>query len=278
MNHRNSGHKIDWRDAWQHMRKERKRKVKVSFDKKFSKKAGEDFSKRIKSNAYEYGRKSTALLGNIITGESTVLEIGTGPGTVTIPLSKKVGKIVGIELSEKQICRLKNNLHEEHRDNVQIINNSWEQVINDNEPHTFDLVICSHFLWQVADLEKLLSAMEKASKGYCAIIQPCGRDDMVGKIFEKITDRPYAGQFDPDADYFPYVILRERGILVNVAAFHYTFERKLEEQIRYVANFIGRFLEIDSGVEQQIRYDLLEFSNNGCFKEENKAVVMWWQV
>lgn len=277
MNARNLKHHINWRDAWQEMRKERIGKPKVSYDNDFFNKTAEDFSKRIKLNDYEFGRKSTAILNEIVDGDCEILEIGTGPGTLTIPLSRIVNRVVGIEFSKIQINSLKTNLREANLTNVEIIDKNWEKITHDETMDVFDLVVCSHFLWQVEDIETFLYTMENASKGFCAVIQPCGRDEIVGEIFEKMGDHKYSGQFEPDADYFAYVILREWGRLVNSRYFRYTFERDLEEQIRYVAGFIGRFLEVNAAVEKKIRDYLLKRSDSGGYIEDNNAVVMWWK-
>lgn len=277
MHVRNLSHHLMWKETWKTMRNERMGKPNVTYDNAFFQKSSEDFSRRIKFNDYESGRKSTAILSDLVDGRSRVLEIGTGPGTLTIPLSKKVTRIVGIERSEKQIDYLKANLKEAGLDNVEIIHMNWEEVDHDEMTDAFDLVVCSHFLWQVEDLEKLLQTMENASKGFCALLQPCGRDEIVGSIFEKLGEQRYAGQFEPDADYFAYAILREWGRLVNVRYVHYTFERDLEEQIRYVAGFIGRFYEVNLDVSEMIRDFLIKKSGNGRYKEDNTASVMWWK-
>jgi hypothetical protein len=141
----------------------------------------------------------------------------------------------------------------------------------------FNLVVCSHFLWQTEDIERLLKRMEKASKKYCVIIQPCGRGERVKEVFEEICNQKYKGQFEPDADYFVYLILREWGRIINVRHFDYTFIRNLEEEIRYIASFIGRFIEVNQSVEEKIREYLLKKTENGKYREKKQAVVMWWE-
>ncbi len=274
---RNLKHHLSWENAWKEMRQERMGKPKVSYDDKFFKKSANDFSERIKLNDYEFGRKTTEMLDEIIDDNFEVLEIGTGPGTLTIPLAKKVKKITGIEFAERNIKNLKLNLKENNLSNVEIVNKKWEEIEDDKIKEKFDLVVCSHFLWQIKNIDELLRRMENASRSYCSIIQPCGRDEIVKEIFEKISNQKYTGQFEPDADYFAYVILREWGRLVSVGYFDYTFERNLEEQVRNVAGFIGRFYEVDTVLEKKIKDYLLEISEDGIYREENKAAVLWWQ-
>jgi len=140
--------------------------LKIRYDPKFRAKFADDYSEQAKYNNYEYEREVVEALSDVLDKDFEVLEIGAGPGTLTIPLAEKV----------------KN---------------------------------CSHFLWQVKDIEKHLMKMENSSN-YCAVIQPAGRDSMVKEMWTKITGRSYKGEFDPDADYFAYLILREWGRLVNV--------------------------------------------------------------
>ena len=204
---------INWQDTWNKMREERVGKPKVSYDDAFFKKSAQDFSQRVKSNDYEFGRKATQILKQILDHNSEVLEIGTGPGTLTIPLATMVKKIVGIEFSERNLAQLKANLKDNGLNNVEIVQENWENTNDDEIKDKFDLTVCSHFLWQIEDIEGLLKRMENASKKYCAIIQPCGRDEIVKEIFEVLCSQKYTGQFDPDADYFAYVILREWGRL-----------------------------------------------------------------
>lgn len=276
MKRRNLKYRINWRDTWNEMRKERMKKPQISYDTDFFKKTAQGFSMRIKSNDYEFGRKTTGILSEILADNFEVLEIGTGPGTLTIPLSKRVKSIVGIEFSKINAKNLKTNLEEDKLDNVEIVNKDWHEVDDDEIKGKFDLVVCSHFLWQVDDVERLLERMENASKKYCAVIQPCGRDEIVKEMFERLSNKKYTGQFEPDADYFAYVILREWGRLVNVRYLDYIHERNLEEEIRYMAGFIGKFVEIDKAVNEMMEKYLLEKKEEAMYREKSSAVVLWW--
>ena len=160
---------------------------------------------------------------------------------------------------------------------MEIVNKKCEEIKDDKIKEKFDLVVCSHFLWQIKNINELLRRIENASRRYCSIIQPCGRDELIKEVFEKISNQKYTGQFEPDADYFAYVILREWGRLVSVGYFDYTFERNLKEQVRNVAGFIGRFYEVDAVLEKRIKEYLLKVSEDGIYREENKAAVMWWK-
>ncbi len=93
--------------------------------------------------------------------------------------------------------------------------------------------------------------------------------------FEALCGERYTGQFEPDADYFGYTILREWSRLLDVRHFEYSFELDLDESIRYVAGFLGKFIEVDARVADKIKHLLADVGEPWVVR--NKAVVMWWE-
>jgi len=269
-------HYINVLDTWKAMRKERMMKAKIGCHHGCTKKPENSFYRLIKSNDYEYGRKAVEKLSGIIKSDFNVLEIGAGPGSLTIPLAKKVNKIDSVEFSEKAIEQLKANLQEENLQNVEIIHQNWSTIDDEEIRDKYDLVVCSHFLWQMPDIKTLLTRMENASRSICAIIQPAGRDELTKEVFTEISGIEYTGQFEPDADYFAYVILREWGRLVQVASYDYIYERNLQEEVNYIAPFIGRFIDVDHEIKDKIKNCLLRKGKIESYIEKNNAVVMWW--
>ena len=276
---RNLKYRINWRDAREAILRERICGPKLRFDPDITTKAASDFSKRIQEGEYEYGRKTAEIFSNFLNPSSEVLEIGPGPGTVTVPLSKRVKKITAVDLSLRNIAHLEENLREESCDNVEVIHTNWLRTDDEALRDRYDLVFCSHFLWMIPDLEEHLAKMENASRRYCAIVQPAGRGDLVKEVYSRITGREYGGEFEPDGDYFAYVILREWGRLLDVTHFSFTNTMTLEEKVRSTASFIGRFVEVDEGVAERIRDLILPHADeDGRFVETNNVVVMWWEV
>jgi len=266
---------LNWQEAWEEMRKQRMRPLKIVYEREFRAKFADDYSEQAKYNNYEYGRGAADALRGILDKNFEVLEIGAGPGTLTIPLAGKVKKIVCVESSEMAVKYLRKNMKESRVENVEIMNTNWLEVEDREIEDRFDLAVCSHFLWQVKDLENHLEKMENASRKYCAVIQPAGRDSRVKEMWTKITGEDYSGQFDPDADYFAYLILREWGRLVNVRVMNYSIERNFEQEVRYIASFIGKYVEVDTYTKKIIEQYV---SETGLRKEKRSAVVMWWRI
>ena len=74
-------------------------------------------------------------------------------------------------------------------------------------------------------------------------------------------------------DEMLYLILRQWGRLVNVRTMFYNVERDFDQEVRYIASFMGKLLEVDSQVKEKIgQYVALK----GLRLEMQSAVVMWW--
>lgn len=78
------------------MRKERMKPSKVTFDSEFDERVMHDQFQVLKSSNHEYGRKAAKALEVILKENHETLEIGLGPGTLTIPLAKNVKKVVAV--------------------------------------------------------------------------------------------------------------------------------------------------------------------------------------
>ena len=268
---------LDWREVWEEMQKQRMKPLKITFDPEFRDKFAEDYSEMAKYNNYEYGRNATEALSELLDDDFEVLEIGSGPGVLTIPLAEKVKKIVAVESSKTAVNYLRGNIKESQVENVEVMNENWLEIDDREIEGRFDFVVCSHFLWQVKDIEKHLKRMENASNKYCAIIQPAGRDILVKEMWTKITGEGYEGEFDPDGDYFVYFILRQLGRLVNVRIMEYTIEKTFEQEVRYIASFIGKYVEVDTHVKEVIEKYASDRLRD-LDMEKFSAVVMWWQL
>ncbi len=265
---------LNWKAIWEEKQKQRMKPLKITFDPEFRAKFADDYSEQAKYNNYEYGRKAVEALSEILDKDFEVLEIGAGPGTLTIPLAKKVKKVVAIESSETSVDYLRENMKESRVENVEIVNENWLEMDAREIKDKFEFAVCSHFLWQMKNLDTHLEMMEQASREYCAVIQSAGRDSIVKEMWTKITGESYMGEFEPDADYFAYLILRKWERMVNVRIMNYRIERNFEQEVRYIASFIGKYVDVDAYVKETIAQYI---SEKGLRKERHSAVVMWWK-
>lgn len=89
---------VDWVNFWAERLKNKKNK---DWDK-----AAPGFYKRTRKDDYQ-----DALFEKLILDENdTVLDVGCGEGSVTIPIAEKVRKVIGIDSSPKMLEYLKKEL------------------------------------------------------------------------------------------------------------------------------------------------------------------------
>jgi len=269
---------IDWKDVWREMRRARIRPMRITYDKDFEKHFLTDQFQVAQAKDFNYGRKVVEKLSDLLSSDFEVLEIGPGPGSLTIPLSKRVKRITAIEFSTEMANNLRQTLKKKQLNNVKVIEKDWMNLPESELKERYDLVVCSHFLWQVENLEAHLRKMEGASRKFCAIIQPSGRDGVVQEAYEAIVSEPYQGQFEPDADIFPYIILRQKGRLLNTSRIEYAIKRDRPQLARYVTSFIGWYIEVDKRVSEAITEFVDTYLHNDFHTEQSKAVVMWWRI
>jgi len=163
--------------------------------------------------------------------------------------------------------------------NIEVLNKSWQEISDPDIRKKFDIVTCSHLLWQFQNVAKQLERMEDASKGYCCVVHPAGGADIMVKVlWPAATGKEYAGEVDPDLDDLVFVILRQRGILVNVRVIDYTTRLSVEQEVRLLTRLLGKHAEMSPPLRRFIRRRVMEKSSDSVYETKNNAVVMWWEV
>ena len=100
----------------------------------------------------EYGQQIVDVLKDIIKPDFEVLDIGTGPGTLAIPLAKLVKNVTALDPSKGMIKVLEESAVTEGIDNIATINKTWQEVDDAEIREKFDLVISSEVVWQFDDI------------------------------------------------------------------------------------------------------------------------------
>lgn len=145
-------------------------------------------------------------LEKYIDSDTTVLDIGAGTGALTIPLAKKVGKILSIEPSAGMLDYLKKAALKEDLLNIEFINETWEDAEVSGQ---YDLVLCSHALYFIQNIKESLKRMiDVTGKHLFLMVGVHDNNDKYGDIWEIIKGTPYK----PGPDYiYLYNLLRELG-------------------------------------------------------------------
>ncbi len=266
---------MNWREAWE--RKYRERHGKPEPEDWGT--VAEDYSQWNKSIDYEYGKRAVEALQEVIKPDFEGLDIGAGPGTITIPLAKRMRMVTAIEPTQEMVWHLMRNVVGEGIGNIEVTNKSWQEVDDASIRKRFDIVACSHLLWQFEDIDTQLKRMESTARRYCCVVHPAGgRGMIIRSLWSEIMGKEYRGEIDPDLDDIVFAILRERGILVNVRVINYTDRRSVEQEERHIASLLGRWTEITPALGKTIREAVLKESRDGMYEGKSHAVVMWWKT
>lgn len=120
--------------------------------------------------------------------EDTVLDVGCGPGRITVPMAKRAKSVTSLDASPKMLEFCEANAKEAGLDNVTTKLFDWETE-DLSTLGKFDIVIASRTV-ALQDLVRLSSLAKK----YAAIViwsYGCPSiPEIVGKLFEGTDDRP----------------------------------------------------------------------------------------
>lgn len=104
---------------------------------------------------WEDGRRRAASIE--ANASWTALEIGPGPGIVTIPLAKRVRSVTAIEPASSMIAVLEREARAEQLTNISIIRTTWERVLPE-DVRGHDIVVASDSLF-FADIGEAIRKM-----------------------------------------------------------------------------------------------------------------------
>lgn len=224
-------------------------------------------------NYVEIKRKiiDTLLDRNILSEERTLIDIGCGPGTFSLPLSKHVSHITCLDYSEPMIERLINNFHNAKIDNYSAKIGNWN-----NNTDKFDIAFAS--LCPPLNCPEGLKKMESYADEFCIYISSANLGSGIqieiwkelGKDYSYCgynTEHPYNYlkhiEKDPALDYFTQT---------NIV------ERTVEEEVQIQTNAIGKYREITPEISKIIGSVVSKHSENDmiCFESTMRLGLLVW--
>lgn len=238
-------------------------------------KRAEDYADYIRTSDYEHGRKIKEIFERegILKEYFEVLDIAAGPGSLTIPFAESVRKVTAVEPAEEMCKRLLENSQEKGLKNIGIINMRWEEVDDAEFKDRFDLVVCSHALWQFPDIWEELARMNQVSRGHCCIASGVRSDETFSEMYRKL------GLETDDLDHFigVYNILYERNVLANVIMIDTVMRRSVNSGISMWELLLSKYREPTEDDMEIIREHVSDNSEDGVYRKEGRMAVIWWE-
>ena len=208
----------------------------------------------------------------ILNEFSNVIEIGSGPGTYTVPIASRVSRLECVDSSERMLARLKNTILANGLDNVGYVLNKWE---NYNVPdRKFDVAIAS--LCPYSGTAESIQKMELCASEWCVIISwdTNHGDDITEHIWKKLGfDFDFSGRKSSALTD----ILNNSGRTAKVEYFNADIEYDIPTE--YIANREKDVFEaygIDGCKVNEIVKSMFP-ENLAHFKHTNIMRVVTWQ-
>lgn len=206
---------IDWEQLWQTARKKKgwASKGAVEWDKKAS-----SFASRNRTSPF-----IDLLLAHLpLTADLTVLDVGCGPGTLSLPLARRVRGVTALDFSEKMLEILTQEAKEQNVDNITAVNCAWEDDWQEKGIAMHDIAIASRSL-SVDNLSEAIAKLDAVAARYVFIADRISPTPFDPDVFQAVG-RPFIS--GPDYIY-TLNILYSMGIHPNVTIlepenqFHY---------------------------------------------------------
>jgi SAM-dependent methyltransferase len=160
---------VDWNEVWK-ARMRRHEATKEFEDPSHNWNVRENAERYYRSSQGEYdARVKRTMAGLELFPEYRVLDIGSGPGTLAIPLSRRVKEVTALDSSEGMLSILREHAEKEGIRNISTIHSLWEDIDPARDlDGKYDIVISSLSL-TMFDLRDALRKMNDICSGYVCI-------------------------------------------------------------------------------------------------------------
>lgn len=259
---------VDWEGFW-------KERLSTKIDKDWDA-AAPGFFKRTRKDDY-----NDALFDKLILDKTdSVLDVGCGEGSITVPLARKVKKVIGIDSSPKMLEYLKKRADDNNIDNMECILKPIEEISYD-EIGDVDVVVASRSLNGIIPIANVISELNKIANKYVFITLFGPENKKIEKDFEKELGRKTENY--PDYNYF-FNILFNMGIYANVERFDLNNYREYGSIDEAMDN--GKFrIELYSDEEKEKLRQYLERvlikdeKTEKYYNVKDKAdwIMVWWK-
>lgn len=269
--HINNPNEIDWAEYWTRMMDNAGNR-------------GKDWTKAAKvyRKIAEKDNYTEKLIENMILDKNdTVIDVGCGEGSVTVPLSKYVSKITASDLTEKMLDILKNRIEEEHINNIEIIQEDINNITAEKYGH-YDIVLGSRVVNGIRDINQVILNLNEIANKYVFLSVFGVNNWKIEKDFYKHINKEYNDR----PEYTVLVnILANLGIYANVKNLNVGPSRTYDSIDDALKNGKWDSQKLSKEEKEQLREYLEEnlTLNPDTQKLENKHdkpdwVLIWWKV
>ncbi len=236
----------------------------------------EDYADFIVNSDFDHGRKIFHHFEKegLIEPNWDVLDIGSGPGAISIPFAPEVRSVTSVEPASEMARNLLIQAKMRNISNISLIPKTWQDLAITEHLGKYDLAICSHAIWHFPDLFFQIERMQRVSRNYCAIAHGIFESGQIEPIYKKL------GIPRDDADRFIMVkrIMENRGIFPQVSVLQTNMQRTVQSARSMMILGLKKYREVQPEDEAMIDEYLASHSKDGMFERQGKMGLLWWRV
>lgn len=223
-----------------------------------------------------------AIVGDLaaagaVTACTSVLDVGCGPGTYTLPLAACCRRVTGLDTAVAMLSQLTAEAAQEAwADRIEILAGDWNTL--PDEPG-YDVVFAAKTpaIGNYASLMK----MNRIARRTCCLIGFAGPYTLTlrSRLWQLLTGSPLQGGADIT---YPFNILYLEGYRPNLRFYSYrlSYRETTEYLIEHYTRYFSIFGHHAADTQGKIAVCLSEYAQDGCCCEEEEITlgVMWWNV
>lgn len=263
---------IDWMRLWTNDRAQRSWSSKGAAD--WDKKAP-SFAQRNNQSQYN----SLFLSRLPLEPSFSILDVGSGPGTITLPIARQVHTVTAIDYSQKMLDIVQERSKKEGLSNINCVHCSWEDDWQHYNIEPADIVIASRSM-NVADLSMAIDKLNSYAKRYIFI-----SDRIAPSPFDPDVFAAIGRDFNSGPDYiYTLNLLYSKAIHPHVEILQLTQDIEFENMDEALESYTWMIKEITSSELKQLKQYL---TSRTILSEKGRVVItrrhpprwalIWWK-
>ncbi len=263
---------IDWIKAW---RDNMGRMNEISSVDYWNGRA-DDYDDFICTSEFSYGYEIVKILeeSGVIQPDSSVLEIASGVGAVTIPLARKSLKVIGVEPAQNMAERLEKNSRAAGIENIEMRIMTGQEYAEAVASPDHNLSLLCHAAWQFPEIAELTDMMESGSRQWCCIC-----DTELDPNSENAALHKQLGVVSSSFDRVEGVFrgLEALGREPSKKSFGYTMKRSVESAYSMFTKVLSKQRTPTEQDLELINAHIERHSIDGIYNEPGRMSVVWWR-
>ncbi|MGB4236247.1 MAG: class I SAM-dependent methyltransferase [Methanoregulaceae archaeon] len=217
-----------------------------------------------------------------LTPLSRVLDIGAGPGTLALPIARKVTHVTAVEPAAGMVEVMTEQAAREKIANLTILQKRWEDIDPTRDlPHRYDIVIASYSLG-MPDIKASIKSMCRASSKWVYLFWFAGMtswEKTMIDLWPQLHRREF--KCGPKVDVL-YNVLYDMGIYPNVETVPMEHKRIFPDFESAINEYVNQYRVSTESQEKIVRdyFSRILTEENGSYTYTGTTirVKLWWEV